>query len=163
MLRRNKRLVLQISLGMLFLGMAFCAFYEINYPKYLCKGELHQQKEWTDDQTGKKINLLDRKTNIAISVIFKRGAIFLNDEKYPLYRELNYEDSYAEFTDTGFKGYKKQFGFLEQKIETEFKFNKYSNSLYTSSIAGGMMAYENNMGHDRVSMEFVGACERMFP
>ena len=137
-------------------------FDQYFYPQRICSGEVTKKRIWKDGVTHEQKILDDEKTSLAISFTFKRGAIYLNDDKFPLYKELSGVNNFAEKTESGYKGEYSQYGILHQESLFKFSFNEVTSMLYTENSAKGMHVYENKMGDDYSIINFVGTCKRKF-
>ena len=153
-----------IALSFVAAAFSFLAFgYEYYYPKYVCKGDLLQKVVWWDSNGIDNEVLLDKKEELLISFLVKRGAILVKEDRFPLYRELNLNSNFAKKTETGYSGSYRQSGLLSATSEFNFEFNKYTKVLLTSNRAKQQHLYKTRLGEDRAELNFKGFCQRILP
>lgn len=140
----------------------YYSFNQVYYSQRICSGEVTKKIVWTNSSSNEKIILTDEKTPLVISLIFKRGAIYLNDDRFPLYKELSGVDNFAKKTESGYVGQYSQHGLLGQQSNFNFRFNELTSMVYTENSASGRHIYENKDGTDSLKIEFVGSCKRKF-
>jgi hypothetical protein len=149
-----------------FILFGFLAIYYLFnlyiYPQRICNGEVTKKLIWTDRTTNEKVVLTDEKTPLVISFILKRGAIYLNDDRFPFYKELSSVDNYAKKTEIGYIGSYTQQGLIDHVSNFKFNFNELTSMLYTENTASGTHLYENRYGSDSLKIDFVGSCSRKF-
>lgn len=150
----------RIILLIIIVALIYFCFNQYYYPQRICSGDVKKQLIWTNKLTNEKKILNDEKTPLVISFIFKRGAILINDDRFPLYKELNDVNNFAFKTESGYKGEYSQHGLLNQESNFKFRFDEITSVLYTENYATGMHIYENNMGTDNLKIEFSGNCSR---
>lgn len=149
------------SLGVLFfLGIISYFLVQFIYPQRICVGEISKKIVWTNKYSNEKIVLKDEKSPLTISFVIKRGAIYLNEDRFPFYKELSGENNIASKTEIGFQGEYSKYGFLGGESIFKFKFNEVSSFLYTENDGKAMHLYENKEGTDSARLEFNGACHR---
>jgi hypothetical protein len=151
-----------LSIFVLTLALAALVFFlgnQILYPTYVCDGELNKYIEWTKDYDNKPSKVLeDTKTKVAWSIRFKRGAMLINDDRFPFYKELNQQDNFAKKTPSGYEGgYSVNF---IQKYKYQFHFNEISKQLSVTVQAEGPHIIEAGVGRDKGKFEFLGSCEQ---
>ena len=122
---------------LIFLGVIYYSIYQYIYP---------QRKH--------------EKSPLTISFVIKRGAIYLNEDRFPFYKELSGENNIAIKTEIGYQGEYSKYGFLGGESFFKFKFNEVSSFLYTENDGKALHLYENKEGIDSAKLEFIGACSK---
>ena len=158
----SKQNLIKATLFIIALTVIFYLLNQILYPQRVCSGEVTQKLVWTDNTTNERKILIDEKKPLLISFVFKRGAIYLNDDRFPLYKELSGVDNFAQKTESGYSGQYSQQGLLGQESNFTFRFNELTSMLFTENQAKGMHIYENKDGSDSLKIEFAGNCSRKF-
>lgn len=156
-----KNIYLKYSLGILiFFGIISYSIYQFIYPQRICVGEITKKIVWTSKINNEKIILKDEKSPLTISFVIKRGAIYLNEDRFPFYKELSGENNIANKTEVGYQGEYSKYGLIGSESIFNFKFNEVSSFLYTENNGKAMHLYENKEGTDSAKLEFIGACSR---
>lgn len=157
-----KRIVLGVAL-VVFVATALMAFgYEYYYPKYVCNGQVRKEILWSGGGKSDEV-LLDKKEALSMSMIVRRGAIYLNEIRFPFYKELTNKSNFAAVTEVGYKGSYEEAGLLEGSSEFEFTFNRYTKVLSTRNKSTQMHFYKGVIGNDRATLEYLGECKRVLP
>jgi hypothetical protein len=145
---------------LIFLGVIYYSIYQYIYPQRICVGEITKKIVWTNKISKEKIILKDEKSPLTISFVIKRGAIYLNEDRFPFYKELSGENNIAIKTEIGYQGEYSKYGFLGGESFFKFKFNEVSSFLYTENDGKALHLYENKEGIDSAKLEFIGACSK---
>ena len=152
--------VLKNSLAALVgLLLGFYFVYQLIYPTMICKGQFNKVRIWTDG-TNKAITRLldDEHLDVSWSLLFRRGAIIINEDRFPLYKELNRTNHFAKSTTVGYTGsYSTDF---LQNIKYSFEYNNITNQLSASLTGKGDHILDGYVGVDDLKANFIGACQR---
>lgn len=151
------RIILISSFSLLAIIYTLNQYY---YPRRVCSGEVTKKLNWTSGDTVDNKILIDEKTSLAISLMFKRGAIYIDDERFPLYKEFSDKESFAKRTESGYVGYYSASGLLDKKSIFNFRFNELASVLYTENTLSGKHIYEGKIGDGSLKIVFVGNCSR---
>ena len=155
-----KNIYFKFLLGILLLGIISYSIFQYIYPQRICAGEITKKIVWTSRISNEKIILKDEKSPLTISFVIKRGAIYLNEDRFPFYKELSGENNFASKTEIGYQGEYSKYGLIGGESFFKFKFNEVSSILYTENEGKAIHLYENKEGTDSAKLEFIGACSR---
>lgn len=156
-----KKLSLIYSVSILiFLVIISYSTYQFIYPQRICVGEVTKKIVWKSKLGNEKIVLKDEKSPLTVSFVIKRGVIYINEDRFPLYKELRGENNIASKSEIGYQGGYSQYGILDSESIFKFKFNEISSFLYTENNIKALHLYENKEGTDSATLEFIGACSR---
>ncbi len=133
--------------------------YQLIYPTMICKGELNKVRIWTDSSNKSITKLLDDEhTEVVWSLLIRRDAITINDDRFPLYKELSYKNNFAKKTTSGYEGsYSSDY---LQHIRYRFSYNQISNQLGVDLTGKGDHILDGYVGKDDLKASFLGICQR---
>ncbi|QWD69611.1 hypothetical protein [Polynucleobacter sp. UB-Siik-W21] len=150
-----KRVFLVVSMVTLVIYLA----YQLIYPTMICKGQFNKVRVWTNGSNKEVTKLLDDEhLEVSWSLLFSRGAIIINEDRFPLYKELNSKNNFAKSTAVGYEGsYSTDF---LQHIRYDFSYNQIANQLSVSFTGKGDHILDGDVGMDDLKANFIGTCQR---
>jgi hypothetical protein len=132
--------------------------YGVIYPSHNCQGYEQQTRLWTT-QGDASLASATQETQVAQAhrIEIRRGEIFLDNHRFPFYKELNQDNHFATQTSSGFHG-----SFTSHAVENRvyaFDFNTATQALKIYTQSSGMRFIDGEVGQMRVSAVFSGQCE----
>ena len=88
----------------------------------------------------------------------RRGEVYLDNHRFPLYKELNRDNHFAAQTPLGFHGSYTTHAVENMSYAFEFNTAKQSLNIYTQS--SGIRFIDGEVGQMKVSAVFTGQCEK---
>ena len=129
------------------------------YPTMVCKGTYSELNKWTSDNNPKDIRVIDdKREEVRWSFLIRRDAIYVNEERFPLYKEFNHKNIHAEKTQFGFKG-RYLINFI-QHYDYGIEYNNITHQLSVSVEANAPHILDGEVGKDKLRSSFIGDCER---
>jgi hypothetical protein len=133
--------------------------YGALYPTLSCQGQEQQTRLWTtqgdaSSTTATQENRAAQTHRIEI----RRGEIYLDNHRFPLYKELNRDNHFAAKTPAGFQG-----SYTSQAVENmayAFDFNTATKALKIYTHSSGLRFIDGEMGQMKLSAVFSGQCEK---
>jgi hypothetical protein len=154
-IKNYKKIILTLAI----FSFLIYAIFQALYPTMTCQGTYSNLNKWTSDYDLKDTKIIeDSKVNLAWSFQVRRDAIYINDERFPLFKELNYKNVHAWKTQTGFSG--RRLGNFIQHRDYSFEYNNITKQLSVVVLADGPHILEKEVGKDKLKANFVGICER---
>lgn len=132
--------------------------YGVIYPSHNCQGYEQQTRLWTN-QGDASLASATHETQAAQAhrIEIRRGEIFLDNHRFPFYKELNQDNHFATQTSSGFHG-----SYTSHAVENmvyAFDFNTATQALKIYTQSSGMRFIDGEVGQMRVSAVFSGQCE----
>lgn len=132
--------------------------YGAIYPSLNCQGHEQQTRLWTA-QGDASLASATQETQLAKAhrIEIRRGEIFLDNHRFPLYKELNQDNHFASQTSSGFHG-----SYTSHAVENmfyAFDFNTATQALKIYTQSSGLRFIDGEVGQMRVSAVFSGQCE----
>ena len=133
--------------------------YGAIYPSLNCQGQEQQTNLWTPQEDANSTSATqENRVAQTHRIEIRRGEIYLDNHRFPLYKELNRDNHFAAKTSSGFQG-----SYTSQAVENmayAFDFNTATQSLkiYTHSL--GLRFIDGEMGQMKLSAVFTGQCEK---
>jgi len=155
---RSKKLKVFLLIFGLILSTTYF-LYQLIYPTMICKGQFNKVRVWTDDANKSITKLLDDEhLDVSWSLLFRRGAIMINEERFPLFKELNGTNHFSKSTAVGYEG-SFSTDYL-QHIKYSFSYNQITNQLSVSLTGKGDHIIDGYVGMDDLKANFIGTCQR---
>ena len=132
--------------------------YGVIYPSHNCQGYEQQTRLWTN-QGDTSLASATQETQAAQAhrIEIRRGEIFLDNHRFPIYKELNQDNHFATQTSSGFHG-----SYTSHAVENmvyAFDFNTATQTLKIYTQSSGLRFIDGEVGQMRVSAVFSGQCE----
>jgi hypothetical protein len=132
--------------------------YSAIYPSHSCQGHEQQTRLWTP-QGDASLASATQETQLAQAhrIEIRRGEIFLDNHRFPLYKELNQDNHFASQTSSGFHG-----SYTSHAVENmfyAFDFNTATQALKIYTQSSGLRFIDGEVGQMRASAVFSGQCE----
>lgn len=133
--------------------------YGALYPTLSCQGQEQQTRLWTT-QGVESSTSSTQETRVAQThrIEIRRGEIYLDNHRFPLYKELNRDNHFAAKTPAGFQG-----SYTSQAVENmayAFDFNTATQALKIYTHSSGLRFIDGEMGQMKLSAVFSGQCEK---
>jgi hypothetical protein len=129
------------------------------YPSLSCQGQTQQSRFWTTQGELGSTSLVQENTITEMHKIeIRRGEVYLDNHRFPLYKELNQDNHFAAQTPVGFHG-----SYTSHAVENmsyAFEFNSESQALRVFSQSSGMRFIDGEVGQMRVVAVFAGQCSK---
>lgn len=133
--------------------------YGALYPTLSCQGQEQQTRLWTlqgdvNSTSATQENLAAQTRRIEI----RRGEIYLDNHRFPLYKELNRDNHFAAVTSSGFQG-----SYISQAVENmayAFDFNTATQELKIYTHSSGLRFIDGEVGQMKLSAVFTGQCKK---
>ena len=133
--------------------------YGALYPSLHCQGVTEQSRVWMiEAESGMSSASQDSRFAEMHRIEIRRGEVYLDNHRFPLYKELNKDNHFAAQTGQGFQG-----GYTKHSVENmsyAFDFNETTQALRVFSQSSGVRFIEGEEGHMRVIAVFTGKCEK---
>ena len=132
--------------------------YGVIYPSHNCHGLEQQTRLWST-QGDSSLASATQETQLtqAHRIEIRRGEIFLDNHRFPFYKELNQDNHFAAQTASGFHG-----SYTSHSVENmvyAFDFNTATQALKIYTQSSGLRFIDGEVGQMRVSAVFSGQCE----
>ena len=149
---RTLVLVFVISLPLVVLAYGWI------YPTMVCQGQSHQWQTFSPDNdvSGPKI-MEDQQIFERHLLQIRRGEVNINNQRFPLYKELNPHNHFAQQTKDGFKG--TYSNHVVDSMRFAFMFNKTTGELTINANSEGVRYFDGESGRVEVFSNFKGQCE----
>jgi hypothetical protein len=133
--------------------------YGAIYPSLNCQGQTQQSRFWTTpEEPGSTSVMQENKTTEMHKLEIRRGEVYLDNHRFPLYKELNRDNHFAAQTPVGFHG-----SYTTHAVESmsyAFEFNAQTQALRVFSQSSGMRFIDGEVGQMRVVAVFAGQCSK---
>jgi hypothetical protein len=149
---RLRTLLLVLCISIPLVGLA----YGFIYPTLSCQGTVHRVQHWHPEGSDSQI-LLDETNPERQLMQIRRGEINLNNQRFPLYKELNPNNHIAMQTTHGFKGVYSTHAV--DQMNYAFDFHRQGGELKISTRSSGVRFIEGQSGKIDVVSDFIGHCE----
>ena len=151
---RLRTLVLVLAISVPLVVFA----YGLIYPTMVCQGQSHQWQTFSPDSELSTSKIMeDQQVFERHLVQIRRGEININNQRFPLYKELNPSDHFAQQTKDGFKG--SYSNHVVDRMKYKFEFNKSTGELSVDTLSNGVRYFEGQSGRVEVFSNFKGQCE----
>ncbi len=156
--RRPSAKMLALVAALVIFPMGVYGYGQI-YPGLTCQGQVQQSRFWTAEggtnaTSLTQENLLSEMHRIEI----RRGEVYLDNHRFPLYKELNQDNHFAAQTPKGFNG-----SYTTHAVENmsyAFDFNTRTQVLQVFTQSSGVRFIDGDVGQMRVVAVFAGQCEK---
>ena len=133
--------------------------YGAIYPSLSCQGQTQQSRFWTTPgEAGSTSVMQENKMTEMHKLEIRRGEVYLDNHRFPLYKELNRDNHFAAQTPVGFHG-----SYTSHAVESmsyAFEFNAQTQALRVFSQSSGMRFIDGEVGQMRVVAVFAGQCSK---
>ena len=133
--------------------------YGALYPTLSCQGLEQQTRLWTTQgDAGSTSSTQESRVAQTHRIEIRRGEIYLDNHRFPLYKELNRDNHFAAKTPAGFQG-----SYTSQAVENmayAFDFNTATKALKIYTHSSGLRFIDGEMGQMKLSAVFSGQCEK---
>ena len=151
---RLRSLLLMVGISIPLVGYA----YGLIYPTLVCQGPAHHWQKWTpDDDNGSSKIINDQLSTERHLIQIRRGEINVTNQRFPLYKELNQSNHFAQQTDAGFKG--SYSTHTVDQMNYTFEYLSDSSQLNIQSQSAGIRYIDGQSGHIEVFSVFKGRCD----
>ena len=147
---RTLLLVLCISMPMVILA------YGLIFPTLNCQGTVHRVQHWHPEGAASQ-TLLDETNPERQLMQIRRGEINLNNQRFPLYKELNPNNHIAMQTNTGFRGVYSTYA--ADQMNYAFDFDREKGELKITTRSSGVRFIDGQSGKIDVLSDFIGRCD----
>ena len=142
--------------AMVILPMGVYAYGQI-YPTLVCQGQVQQSRFWTaEGSTNSTALTQDNRQSEMHRIEIRRGEVYLDNHRFPLYKELNQDNHIAAQTPKGFQG-----SYTTHAVENmsyAFDFNTRTQVLQLFTQLSGVRFIDGDVGQMRVVAVFAGQC-----
>ena len=129
------------------------------YPTLICQGQVLQSRSWTIQEIGRTTtNTQENRVSELHRIEIRRGEVYLDNHRFPLYKELNKDNHFAAHTPVGFHG-----SYTTHAVENmsyAFEFNTRNQSLEVFTQSSGVRFIDGDVGQMHVVAVFTGQCEK---
>ena len=133
--------------------------YGALYPTLSCQGQAQQSRLWTAEADGTSyVVAQENQVPETHRIEIRRGEVYLDNHRFPLYKELNRDNHFAAQTPIGFHG-----SYTTHAVENmsyAFEFNTASQALNIYTQSSGIRFIDGEVGQMKVSAVFTGQCEK---
>ncbi len=149
---RTLVLVLAISLPLVVFAYGWI------YPTMVCQGQSQQWQTFSPDSDLSASKVMEDQQIFERHLLqLRRGEININNQRFPLYKELNPHNHFAQQTKDGFKG--SYSNHVVDSMNYAFQFNKATGELNINTNAVGVRFFDGESGRVEVFSNFKGQCE----
>ena len=128
------------------------------YPTMVCQGQAHQVQSWSPDGELSEPRVIedDRQPERHLLQI-RRGEVNINNQRFPLFKELNPSNHFAQNTPEGFNG--SYTNHVVDRMDYAFSYNKRNGELSIVSKSDGVRYFDGQSGRVEITSNFKGQCE----
>ena len=128
------------------------------YPTMVCQGQAHQVQSWSPDGELSEPRVIedDRQPERHLLQI-RRGEVNINNQRFPLFKELNPSNHFAQNTPEGFNG--SYTNHVVDRMDYAFSYNKRNGELSIISKSDGVRYFDGQSGRVEITSNFKGQCE----
>ena len=149
---------LVLAAAVVILPMGVYGYGQV-YPSLICQGQVLESRFWTTEGDANSTSLT-QENRLAEShrIEIRRGEVYLDNHRFPLYKELNKDNHFAAQTPVGFHG-----SYTTHAVENmsyAFEFNTRSQSLQVFTQSSGVRFIDGDVGQTKVIAVFTGQCEK---
>ena len=129
------------------------------YPTLNCQGQTQQSRYWTTQGEPTSTSVVqENKTSEMHKIEIRRGEVYLDNHRFPLYKELNQDNHFAAQTPVGFHG--SYSSHAVENMSYAFEFNAATQALRVFSQSSGTRFIDGEVGQMRVVAVFAGQCSK---
>jgi hypothetical protein len=129
------------------------------YPTLNCQGQTQQSRYWTTQGEPTSTSVVqENKTSEMHKIEIRRGEVYLDNHRFPLYKELNQDNHFAAQTPVGFHG--SYSSHAVENMSYAFEFNAATQALRVFSQSSGTRFIDGEVGQMRVVAVFAGQCAK---
>ena len=128
------------------------------YPTMVCQGQAHQVQSWSPDGELSEPRVIedDRQPERHLLQI-RLGEVNINNQRFPLFKELNPSNHFAQNTPEGFNG--SYTNHVVDRMDYAFSYNKRNGELSIVSKSDGVRYFDGQSGRVEITSNFKGQCE----
>ena len=128
------------------------------YPTMVCQGQAHQVQSWSPDEELSEPRVIDDDRQPERHLLqIRRGEVHINNQRFPLFKELNPSNHFAQNTPEGFNG--SYTNHVVDRMEYAFSYNKRNGELSIVSKSDGVRYFDGQSGRVEITSNFKGQCE----
>lgn len=151
---RLRSLLLVAGISIPLVGFA----YGLIYPTMTCQGPSHQWQKWTPDSEGSLTRVINDQIVTEHHLIqIRRGEVNVTNQRFPLYKELNQSNHFAQQTDKGFHGSYSMH--IVDAMHYTFEYLRDTSQLNIKTESAGIRYIDGQSGHIEVFTVFQGQCD----
>ena len=128
------------------------------YPTMVCQGQAHQVQSWSPDEELSEPRVIDDDRQPERHLLqIRRGEVNINNQRFPLFKELNPSNHFAQNTPEGFNG--SYTNHVVDRMDYAFSYNKRNGELSIVSKSDGVRYFDGQSGRVEITSNFKGQCE----
>ena len=128
------------------------------YPTMVCQGQAHQVQSWSPDGELSEPRVIDDDRQPERHLLqIRRGEVNINNQRFPLFKELNPSNHFAQNTPEGFNG--SYTNHVVDRMDYAFSYNKRNSELSIVSKSDGVRYFDGQSGRVEITSNFKGQCE----
>ena len=128
------------------------------YPTMVCQGQAHQVQSWSPDEELSEPRVIDDDRQPERHLLqIRRGEVHINNQRFPLFKELNPSNHFAQNTPEGFNG--SYTNHVVDRMDYAFSYNKRNGELSIVSKSDGVRYFDGQSGRVEITSNFKGQCE----
>ena len=128
------------------------------YPTMVCQGQAHQVQSWSPDGELSEPRVIDDDRQPERHLLqIRRGEVNINNQRFPLFKELNPSNHFAQNTPEGFNG--SYTNHVVDRMDYAFSYNKRNGELSIVSKTDGVRYFDGQSGRVEITSNFKGQCE----
>ena len=128
------------------------------YPTMVCQGQAHQVQSWSPDGELSEPRVIDNDRQPERHLLqIRRGEVNINNQRFPLFKELNPSNHFAQNTPEGFNG--SYTNHVVDRMDYAFSYNKRNGELSIVSKTDGVRYFDGQSGRVEITSNFKGQCE----
>lgn len=133
--------------------------YGALYPSLSCQGQAQQSRFWTTEADATSTAMVqENRVAETHRIEIRRGEVYLDNQRFPLYKELNRDNHFAAQTPVGFHG-----AYTTHAVDNmsfAFDFNTATQALKIYTQSSGIRFIDGEVGQMKVTAVFAGQCEK---
>ena len=128
------------------------------YPTMVCQGQAHQVQSWSPDGELSEPSVIEDDHQPERHLLqIRRGEVNINNQRFPLFKELNPSNHFAQNTHEGFNG--SYTNHVVDRMDYAFTYNKRNGELSIISKSDGVRYFDGQSGRVEITSNFKGQCE----
>jgi hypothetical protein len=128
------------------------------YPTMVCQGQAHQVQSWSPDGELSEPRVIEDDHQPERHLLqIRRGEVNINNQRFPLFKELNPSNHFAQNTHEGFNG--SYTNHVVDRMDYAFTYNKRNGELSIISKSDGVRYFDGQSGRVEITSNFKGQCE----
>jgi uncharacterized tellurite resistance protein B-like protein len=128
------------------------------YPTMVCQGQAHQVQSWSPDGELREPSVIEDDHQPERHLLqIRRGEVNINNQRFPLFKELNPSNHFAQNTPEGFNG--SYTNHVVDRMDYAFTYNKRNGELSIISKSDGVRYFDGQSGRVEITSNFKGQCE----